>query len=145
MVRVSPRETYIFFFKCTDFISFYFSLRFHTDADDIHNGLLADLITEYFINNSKAAGNIVRWKMHFRKCCHLLYHQDGDILENFCFLEQTGQLAVGKYDILENIFHHVDKRALHNIKDASSKINGLKSMGWKVCCYIIKYCLFTHH
>lgn len=65
--------------------------------------------------------------MHFRKCCRLPYHQDGDILENFCFLEQTGQLAVGKYDILENIFYHVDKRALLNIKDASSQINGLKS------------------
>ncbi|XP_065936056.1 uncharacterized protein [Magallana gigas] len=103
------------------------SLRFHTDAEDIHNGLLANLITEYFINDSKAAGNIVRWKMHFRKCCRLPYHQDGDILENFCFLEQTGQLSVGKYDILENIFYHVDKRALLNIKDASSKINGLKS------------------
>lgn len=89
--------------------------------------MLANLITEYFINDSKAAGNIVRWKMHFRKCCRLPYHQDGDILENFCFLEQTGQLSVGKYDILENIFYHVDKRALLNIKDASSKINGLKS------------------
>lgn len=87
-----------------------------------------DLITEYFINNSKAAGNIVRWKMHFRKCCRLPYHQDGDILENFCFLEQTGQLSVGKYDILENIFYHVDKRALLNIKDASSKIDLKKNV-----------------
>lgn len=105
------------------------SLRFHadTDAEDIHNGLLADLITVYFVKDSKAACNIVRWKMHFRKFCRLPYHQDGDILENFYFLEQTGLLAVGKYDILEKIFYHVDKRALLNIKDASLKINGLKS------------------
>lgn len=108
-------------------ILYHCSSRFNTDAEDIHNGLLADLITVYFINDSKAAGNIVRWKMHFRKFCRLPYHQDGNIVENFCFLEQTGQLAVGKYDILKNIFYHVDKRALLNIKDASSKINGLKS------------------
>lgn len=122
VVRLSLRKNMNLFIS-KDLILFNFSLRFHTDAEDIHNGLLADLITVYFINDSKAAGNVVGWKMYFKKLCRLPYHQDGDNLENFCFLEQTGQLAVGKYDILENIFYHVNKRALLNIKDTSSMIN----------------------
>lgn len=48
-------------------------------------------------------------------------------MENFDYLEQNGLLAVGKYDILENIFRFVDERALRNIKDASNMINAIKS------------------
>lgn len=48
-------------------------------------------------------------------------------MENFDYLERSGLLAVGKYDILENIFRFVDERALRNIKDASQIINAIKS------------------
>lgn len=48
-------------------------------------------------------------------------------MENFDYLERSGLLAVGKYDILENIFRFVDDRALRNIKDASQMINAIKS------------------
>lgn len=48
-------------------------------------------------------------------------------MENFDYLEQNGLLAVGKYDILENIFRFVDERALGCIKYASEKINAIKS------------------
>lgn len=62
VVRLSLRKNMNLFIS-KDLILFNFSLRFHTDAEDIHNGLLADLITVYFINDSKAAGNVVGWKM----------------------------------------------------------------------------------
>lgn len=48
-------------------------------------------------------------------------------MENFDYLERSGLLAVGKYDILENIFRFVDDRALRNIRDASQMINAIKS------------------
>lgn len=88
---------------------------------------MADLITGYFDKYGKAKGNIVRWKMHFRKYCPLPSQQECSVMENFDYLERSGLLAVGKYDILENIFRFVDDRALRNIKDASQMINAIKS------------------
>lgn len=88
---------------------------------------MADLITGYFDKYGKAKGNIVRWKMHFRKYCPLPSQQECSVMENFDYLERSGLLAVGKYDILENIFRFVDERALRNIKDASQIINAIKS------------------
>lgn len=77
---------------------FFFSLNVHYDEDDIHNDLLADLITGYFDKYGKAKGNIVRWKMHFRKHCPLPSQQECSVMENFDYLERSGLLAVGKYD-----------------------------------------------
>lgn len=88
---------------------------------------MADLITGYFDKYGKAKGNIVRWKMHFRKYCPLPSQQECSVMENFDYLERSGLLAVGKYDILENIFRFVDDRALRNIRDASQMINAIKS------------------
>lgn len=65
--------------------------------------------------------------MHFRKYCPLPSQQECSVMENFDYLERSGLLAVGKYDILENIFRFVDDRALRNIKDASQMINAIKS------------------
>lgn len=48
-------------------------------------------------------------------------------MENFDYLERSGLIAVGKHDVLENIFRFVDERALCNIKDASQMINAIKS------------------
>lgn len=55
-------------------ILYYCSLCFNIDVEDIYNGLLVDFIIVYFINDSKVVGNIVRWKMYFRKFCCLLYY-----------------------------------------------------------------------
>lgn len=38
-------------------------------------------------------------------------------MENFDYLEWSGFIVVGKYDIFENIFCFVDERVLCNIKD----------------------------
>lgn len=103
------------------------SLDLHYDENDIHNELLADLITGYFGKYGKTKGNVVRWKMHFRKYCPLPSQQECSVMENFDYLERSGLIAVGKYDVLENIFRFVDERALCNIKDASQMINAIKS------------------
>lgn len=110
-----------------DMIKILFSLDLHYDEKDIHNELLADLITGYFGKYGKTKGNIVRWRMHFRKYCPLPSQQECSVIENFNYLERSGLIAVGKYDILENIFRFVDERALRNIKDASQMINAIKS------------------
>lgn len=110
-----------------DLIKILFSLDLHYDENDIHNGLLADLITGYIGKYGKTKGNVVRWKMHFRKYCPLPSQQECSVMENFDYLERSGLIAVGKYDILENIFRFVDERALCNIKDASQMINAIKS------------------
>lgn len=116
-----------------------FSLDFHIDEEDIHNKLLADLITGYFGKNDKEKGNYVRWKMHFRKFCLLPTQQGCSVMENFDYLERIGLLAAGKYDTLENIFRFVDERALRNIKHASQMINAIKSTSSDargICPYI---------
>lgn len=59
---------------CKYFLLFNFSKCFYVDVEDIYNGLMVDFIIEYFINNSKVVGNIVRWKMYFRKCCCLFFY-----------------------------------------------------------------------
>lgn len=104
-----------------------FSSGLQFDEKDIHNRLLADLITGYFGKDGRSKGNFVRWKMHFRKYCPLPTQQNCSVMENFDYLERNGLLSVGKYDILENIFRFVDERALHNIKDACQMINTIKS------------------
>lgn len=108
-------------------ILYRFSLDLSFDEKDIHNRLLADLITGYFCKGGRSKENFVRWKMHFRKYCPLPTQHNYSVLVNFDYLERNGLLAVGKYDILENIFRFVDERALHNIKDACQMINAIKS------------------
>lgn len=88
---------------------------------------MAGLIIGYFGKYGKAKRNNVKWKMHFRKYCPLPSQQECSVIENFNYLERSGLIAVGKYDILENIFRFVDERALRNIKDASQMINAIKS------------------
>lgn len=61
-------------FISKDFILFNFSLCFYIDVEDIYNGLLVDFIIVYFINDSKVVGNVVGWKMYFKKFCCLFYY-----------------------------------------------------------------------
>lgn len=56
-----------------DFIKIFFSLDIYYDEKDIYNELLVDLIIGFFGKNGKMKGNIVRWKMYFRKYCLLFF------------------------------------------------------------------------
>ena len=64
---------------------------------------------------------------------HFTKHREGpnnrhrSVLDDFEFLERSGKLKVGKYDVLKEMFEHIDDRAVILITKESKKIEELLS------------------
>lgn len=95
-------------------------LSFRNDLPrELHLKLKSDLITGYL----QRRDHLLRWKEQFR-----IYSEidrviiNGPIDGHFDFLESTGKLRIGDYEVLKAMFKYVDVTALEVIDDASKNI-----------------------
>jgi hypothetical protein len=94
---------------------------------EIHNKLLSDLITDYLDSSRKdeRERNFTKWKLAFRNINSSPYHQTCPILQDLYYLENTGRLGIGKYDILSCLMSDIG-HAVNRIKQAEQKIEAVK-------------------
>ena len=85
------------------------------------------LINGYFLENDRTSSNYVAWKIHFTKHTEEQINRDGSVLGDFNFLEEKGKLKVGKYDVLKEMFEHIDDRAVTRISEESERIEEILS------------------
>lgn len=94
-------------------------LSFRNDLPrELHWKLKSDLITGYLQRRE----HLSRWKEQFRIHSNIDKVINGPIDGHFDFLESTGKLRIGDYEVLKTIFKYVDVRALEVIDDASKNI-----------------------
>lgn len=91
---------------------------------NLHDSLLAKLMTGY-VGEDKTSEMYRKWKLYFKKYCDSSTKKDYSIQDDFNFLEKRGLLRIGQYDVLEDIFNHVDTKAVFEIKLASQMINNI--------------------
>lgn len=85
------------------------------------------LINGYFLENDRTSSNYVAWKIHFTKHTEEQINRHGSVLGDFNFLEEKGKLKVGKYDVLKEMFEHIDDRAVTKITEESRRIEEILS------------------
>lgn len=91
---------------------------------NLHDSLLAKLMTGY-VGEDKTLEMYRKWKLYFKKYCDSSTKKDYSIQDDFNFLEKRGLFRIGQYDVLEDIFNHVDTKAVFEIKLASQMINNI--------------------
>lgn len=93
-------------------------------TQNLHDSLLAKLMTGY-VGEDKTSEMYRKWKLHFKRYRDSSAEENYSIQDDFNFLEKSGLLRVGQYDVLEDIFNHVDTKALFDIKLASQMIDNI--------------------
>ena len=101
---------------------------FYRNATDIHQELLATLITGHIGVDEKAV-TYTNWKCHFGKICNEPVQATYTPFENISYLDQKGLIGVGKYDVLIKIFKDYDTSAVGKIEYATETIQRLCSEG----------------
>lgn len=91
---------------------------------NLHDSLLAKLMTGY-VGEDKTSEMYRKWKLQFKRYRDSSAEENYSIQDDFNFLEKSGLLRVGQYDVLEDIFNHVDTKALFDIKLASQMIDNI--------------------
>lgn len=92
-------------------------LSFRNDLPkELHGKLKSDLITGYLQRRE----HLSRWNQQFRIHSKVDEVINGPIEGHFDFLESTGELKIGDYEVLKTMFKYVDVRA-HEVIDNASK------------------------
>lgn len=102
--------------RCFAFCAFYSQI-----VDEIYRKL-KDILINGYVRHNRRSESYVKWKTYFTKFCNFPFQADNTVFDNFQFMEQQGYLSKFKLENLENIFFHIDKRAVDEIKLASKKI-----------------------
>lgn len=85
------------------------------------------LINGYLLENDRTSSSYVAWTIHFTKHREGPNYRHRSALDDFYFLERTGKLKVGKYDVLKEMFEHIDDRAVTKITEESKRIEEILS------------------
>lgn len=94
-------------------------LSFRNDLPrELHGKLKGDLITGYLQKKE----HLSKWKEQFKIHTKIDTVINGPIDGHFDFLESTGKLRIGDYEVLKTMFKYVDVTALEVIDDASKNI-----------------------
>lgn len=78
-----------------------------------------------YVGEDKTSEMYRKWKLYFKKYRDSPADKDNSIQDDVSFLEKKGLLRVGKYDVIEDIFNHVDTKAVFEIKLASQMIDNI--------------------
>lgn len=95
-----------------------FFLYFRNLPEQLHGKLKSDLITGFLQKKS----HILKWKHQFSVYCKDEEVLSGPIDGHFDFLEETGLIKIGKYDVLKDIFNWFNVKAIEEIDNASKEI-----------------------
>lgn len=104
---------------------FLFSKRNNSTADndftktELHRQLLALLKNGYL----KEEPDITSWREQFREHCADPAIVEGDIKGHFDYLEKTGKIRLGKYDVPRRIFQNFNVIAVDQIDKTLVRIN----------------------
>lgn len=85
---------------------------------ELHSKLKCDLITGFLQKKS----HILKWKHQFSVYCKDEEVLSGPVDGHFDFLEETGLIKIGKYDVLKDIFNWFNVKAIEEIDNASKEI-----------------------
>lgn len=85
----------------------------------MHRQLLALLKNGYL----KKESDITNWREQFTEHCEDPAIVEGDINGHFDYLEKTGKIKLGKYDVLRRIFNTFNVKAVDHIDKTLVKIN----------------------
>ena len=95
--------------------------------EEIHRKLKDHLINGCFLENDRTSKNYVKWSIYFESYREEPNYTRGSVWDDFTYLESTGQLRVGQYDILKEIFQRIDVRAVEKITKEAEKIERIMS------------------
>lgn len=71
----------------------------------------------------KKESDITNWREQFTEICEDPDIVEGDINGHFDYLEKTGKIKLGKYDVLRRIFNTFNVKAVDHIDKTLVKIN----------------------